>query len=235
MEMLRPDAVPDSVLERSLRTSRTAATLLFVLCVSAAWIPLRLSDWYMGLSTAVALTIAPLLIAGLFVWFSVTWGMAQKMFGAWRAGWLMAVGPDGVYLNIRHGSPRKALKDEPSVVLIPHREIASAGRLWDRFDVGSGEELGLCDLELRLRHEDTIELCNAVRAESEENASRLWLFGPDVAIDVPEAGVIRVDWRGPAMINALKPHVPIADHEVLPQATPARTREDTDAKELEPV
>lgn len=113
--------------------------------------------------------------------------------------WLLRLGPDGLWINLRSYQNRH-LPEAATVLYLPYEEIAWARRHIETWSTPSGrssltgtywkEE----SLELSLASSDTREIA---RALADERGRRAVIRGKHQAVTVPIAGVVRIAWRGP--------------------------------------
>lgn len=212
VELCRPDDIPEQQIDGTIGTSPIACVLAFVLSLAAGvcayelgWEPLR------GLPGLAQTLLAPFVLIGGALWLLVSHALWQSMLGAFQAGnWILKVGPSDIYLNLRCYANYHLGDSGPTVVRIPHGEIESCGHLRERFETRHSEEHRFQSyLEIRLRHQDTDALREAVRAEAKLEApmgrwtrSRGRSMLRPVVVTGP--GVLRVAWRGRKMLRALE-------------------------------
>ena len=207
MKMLRSVDVPGTISARSPDASRVPAVFVFAMWAASIWIPVHFGlDWYMGLHWGIGVLLIPFVAVGFLLWMGATRGAWQRMRGAWGAGnWVMALGPEGVYLNTRPCSNYHLPSSDLSVAYVPYSEVSTAGRIGEGFDLGGDQELRMTyRLALNLVHTDTDELLEAVQAE--ERSGSAW-----PAVIVYEPGVLHLNWCGATLYAALGSHVRTVD------------------------
>lgn len=133
-----------------------------------------------------AALIAPLTIADALAKFRST-------------NWLLRLGPDGLWINLRSYQNRH-LPEAATVLHLPYKEIASARRHVETWSTPSepasdtGTHWKQESLELSLASGETREIAKAL---ADERGRRAAIKGPNQAVTVPAAGVVRIAWRGP--------------------------------------
>jgi hypothetical protein len=141
-----------------------------------------------------------------FVWGGCA--VLAALLGAWfvadavakfrSQNWLLWVGPDGLWINLRWHQNRH-LPEAATVVHLPYAEIASARRhveTWStpsRPSSSAGTHWKLESLELSLVSGETREIAKAL---ADERGRRAGIKGTHQAVTVPATGVIRIAWRG---------------------------------------
>ncbi len=114
------------------------------------------------------------------------------------ANWLLRLGPDGLWINLR-SYQNSHLPEAATVVHLPYKEIASARRHLEIWTTPSepnslaGRHWKQESLELSLASGDTREIA---RALADERGRRGGVKGTHQAVTVPAAGVLRIGWRG---------------------------------------
>lgn len=150
------------------------------------------------------------LLHGGFPWFVwgwcavwtaliVPWLVADALAKFRSANWLLRLGPDGLWINLRcyqnHHLPEAA-----TVLYLRYEEIASAHRHFETWSTPSepsslrGTHWRQESLELTLVSGETREIAKAL---ADERGRRAAIKGPHQAVTVPAAGVVRIAWRGP--------------------------------------
>ncbi len=128
----------------------------------------------------------------------------------------MKVTFEGLYLKFRSYLNYHFPEEGPTVVHLPWREIAAAQKTVDRTPStghrGQSETQVGRYLDLHLEHTDTEALRQAVAQEAARKApkkgrsSSRFHHNPG---QVPEPGVVRVEWRGRRMLRALRRYVAV--------------------------
>jgi hypothetical protein len=158
---------------------------------------------------AILIGVVFLALYGGFPWF--VWGgcaVVAALFVPWilavalakfrSTNWLLRLGPDGLWINLRcwqnHHLPEAA-----TVLHLRYEEIASAHRHVETWSTPSepssdtGTYWNQESLELSLVSGETREIA---RALADERGRRAGIKGPHQAVTVPAAGVVRLGWRG---------------------------------------
>lgn len=221
MDLIRPEDIPHRSVERSIGTSRVQCVLAFVLSASSVYLLYRFGlAEFVSLHWLVQVVAAPVLLLGLLLWFVVTHAMWQGMRGAFGAGnWILKTSGEHLFLNLRCYANFDLGDVGPTVVRIHYREVESAGKLRESFEVSNSDAARVsCHLEIRLRHTDTDALREAVRAEAAAEApvQRFGLFTMRARstmrpVVVTAPGVIRAAWRGRKMLRALERRVDVVE------------------------
>jgi hypothetical protein len=112
--------------------------------------------------------------------------------------WLLRLGPDGLWINLR-SYQNHHLPDAPTVLYLRYEEIASARRHIDtwttpaRPSATTATHWKLESLELSLASGETTAIAKAL---VDERGRRSGIKGTHQAVTVPAAGVVRIAWRG---------------------------------------
>jgi hypothetical protein len=112
--------------------------------------------------------------------------------------WLLCLGPDGLWINLRSYQNRH-LPEAATVLYLPYEEIAWAHRhveTWSTPGGRSGYSATVWkqeSLELSLASGDTREIAVAL---ADERGRRATIKGKHQAVTVPGPGVVRIAWRG---------------------------------------
>ncbi len=159
---------------------------------------------------AVLIGLVFLLRYGGFPWFVwgwcavwvalfVPWILADALAKFRSTNWLLRLGPDGLWINLR-SYQNGHLPEAATVLHLPYEEIASAHRHLETWSTPSepssttGTHWKQASLELSLASGETQEIAKAL---VDERGRRAVIRGPHQAVTVPAAGVVRVAWRGP--------------------------------------
>lgn len=163
-----------------------------------------------------ALTVSAALIG--FVVFlrhrgvpTIAWGGCAAVAGllsAWfltdacakfrSANWLLWLGPDGLWINLRSYQNRH-LPEAATILHFPYREIGSARRHFQTWSTPAnphstaGTHWKEESLELTVTHRETAEIARALADERDRRAT---IRGTHQAVTVPAYGVIRIAWCG---------------------------------------
>ena len=162
---------------------------------------------------------APLiLLYALICWALIggTWHSVRAGLGP--TNWVMKATRDGLYLQFRSYLNYHFPETGPTAAYVPFDEIHSARKTIERIKtIGDHRGENSCRLkrylELCLSHTNTAPLGQAVAEETDREAPKRGISRAKfhhVPVLVPEAGIIRVEWRGRRMLNALSPSVEIA-------------------------
>src|SRR5262245_21425880 len=128
----------------------------------------------------------------------VPWILADALAKFRSTNWLLRLGPDGLWINLRSYQNRH-LPEAATVLHLPYEEIASARRHIDtwttpaRPSATTGTYWKLESLELSLASGETREVAKAL---ADERGRRASIKGMHQAVTVPSAGVVRIAWRG---------------------------------------
>jgi hypothetical protein len=161
---------------------------------------------------AILIGLAVLLWQQEFPWF--VWGGVAVLvapFVPWilytalakfrSSNWLLRLGPDGLWINLRsYQNPH--LPEAATVLHLPYQEIASARRHIDTWITISepasdaGTHWKLESLEVSLASGDTGEIAKALVDERGRRGGLAGIKGTHQAVTVPAAGVVRIGWRG---------------------------------------
>jgi hypothetical protein len=235
MKLYRQDEVPEDEHELLCRQSRLLGIVRLMIWrgflavfVFFGW---KLGEpWLFWIGIALAAIVIPMGVADLAATFRAT-------------NWLMRIGRDGVWINLRSYRDRDVIPDAPSVVHLDYGEIASVGRHTESYStpsekaagpgahgaVGGSTEWRDAFLEIQLNHDQTDELkvaLNNLRHPAAPNQSpsgqmranvhrsSVWLVSPDV---------IRIGW------------VSAHGSAVLPRIATALTRLDGSVRVAEPT
>ncbi len=160
---------------------------------------------------------SPIGLVGLVIWVVVL-GASWQAVGACfrRSNWVMRVAFEGLYLQFRSYLNHHFPEEGPTVVHLPWGDIAAVQRTVHRtLSVGNRgrSEMKMASyLDLHLTHTDTEPLRQAVAQEAARKPPKKGRTSSrfhHVPVQVPEPGVVRVEWRGRGMIKALQNRVPI--------------------------
>ena len=146
----------------------------------------RGAHWFFwGVLAVAAALLVPLFLANALAKFRST-------------NWLVRLGPDGLWINLR-SYQNHHLPEAATVVHLPYAEIASARRHLETWTTPAepnsyaGTYWKQESLELSLVSGDTREIA---RALADERGRRAVVRGKHQAVTVPAAGVVRIGWRG---------------------------------------
>jgi hypothetical protein len=126
------------------------------------------------------------------------WILADALAKFRSANWLLRLGPDGLWINLR-SYQNGHLPEAATVLHLRYEEIASAHRHLDTWSTPSepssnaGTHWKQESLELSLVSGETREIAKAL---AEERGRRATIKGKHQAVTVPAAGVVRIAWRG---------------------------------------
>ncbi len=129
----------------------------------------------------------------------VPWLLADALAKFRSTNWLLRLGPDGLWINLRSYQNRR-LPEAATVLHLPYREIATARRHLETWSTPSeptslaGTHWRQESLELSLASGETREIAKAL---ADERGRRAAVKGTHQAVTVPAAGVVRIAWRGP--------------------------------------
>lgn len=141
-----------------------------------------------------------------FVWgwcalwavFLVPWILADVLAKFRSANWLVRLGPDGLWINLR-SYQNHHLPEAATVLHLPYEEIVSAHRHLETWTTPSepssnaGTHWKEESLELTLVSGQTREIAKVL---ADERGRRAAIKGKLQAATVPAAGVVRIAWRG---------------------------------------
>ncbi len=218
MELLTHEQIPREEIRRSFRYRPWAPLVLLAVGLvlpAGAWalVAPTLGYWPV-LLWCVAVPVA--LGAGL-LWLLVFLGLLGALLACFRASnWVVKVSGSGVYLQLRSYLNHHFRADHPTVVFVPFSEIASAGKVRERFtrDGGDGPVTHSRSwLELVLQRADTAELARVLALERTTEAPQRSCLGlrwrtrhRHAPLHVQGDDRIRVDWR-PGVLRAFEARV----------------------------
>jgi hypothetical protein len=128
----------------------------------------------------------------------VPWFLADAVAKFSSANWLLCVGPDGLWINLRWYQNRH-MPEAATVVYLPYEEIASARRhieTWStpaRPSSTAGTHWTRESLELALASGETRQIAQGL---ADERGRRAGVKGTHQAVTVPAVAVVRIAWRG---------------------------------------
>lgn len=128
----------------------------------------------------------------------VPWFLADALAKLRSSNWLMRLGSDGLWINLRSYQNR-GLPMADTVVHLPYEEIASARRHLESWSTPkepsslSATHWKQESLELTLVSGKTEEIARALVDERQRRAP---IKGTHQAVTVPAEGVVRIAWRG---------------------------------------
>jgi hypothetical protein len=128
----------------------------------------------------------------------VPWFLADALAKFRSANWLLWLGPDGLWINLRSYQNRH-LPEAATVLHLRYEEIASARRHLETWSTPAepssraGTHWKQESLELSLVSGDSREIGKAL---ADERGRRAAIKGTHQAVTVPAAGVVRIAWRG---------------------------------------
>jgi hypothetical protein len=134
-------------------------------------------------------------LAGLLV----PWLLYDALAKFRSTNWLVWLGPDGLWINLRSYQNRH-FPEAATVVHLPYEEITSARRHIETWSTPSepssdaGTHWKQESLELSLVSGETSQIAKAL---ADERGRRATIKGKHQAVTVPAAGVVRIAWRGP--------------------------------------
>jgi hypothetical protein len=200
MRLITPEEMPGDVRGVVCRQSRvvsalgTTVMLSLILGAPGFLIWQAHPPWWVMLLAAT--------VAGLIVrWF------VGIMIKSWRASnWLLRIGRDGLWINVRSYLNHE-LPTGKTIVFLPFDEIGYAReRVVKRAEKNRGRTMAWTDkyLELALNGVSTDELCAELAAELSRRVTETHLGGLATSrsrhghapVTVAESSVIRIAWRG---------------------------------------
>lgn len=163
---------------------------------------------------------SPILLLAALVTGVVVAHLLQTVLNSFRPGnWVLRTTADGVYLKLRSYNNAHFVDDSPTVVYLPYPELATAGKVVETIEPVASDDTPpkvLAYLELRTRDVDTTPLREAVERERALEGPERSFLGirsrgrtNHAPVQVPEPGVIHVDWGGRRMLRALERDVEI--------------------------
>jgi hypothetical protein len=134
------------------------------------------------------------------VWVAllVPWILYDALAKFRSTNWLLWLGPDGLWINLRSYQNRH-FPEAATVLHLAYEEIASAHRHLETWSTPSepssnvGTHWKQESLELSLVSGETREIAKAL---ADERGRRGGIKGMHQAVTVPAAGVVRIAWRG---------------------------------------
>jgi len=160
---------------------------------------------------------SPIVLIVLLLWLvmlSAAWRSISACFR--RSNWVMKVAFGGLYLKFRSYLNHHFADDGPTVVYLPWDDISTAQKIIERTSsVDSDGNAAITIrryLDIRLKHNNTEALRQAVAKETARKPKkkvRSSFRFHHVPVQVPEPGVIRVEWRGRGMLKALQTKIEI--------------------------
>jgi len=218
MRFFRQDEVPEDEHGLLCRQSRLAGVLRLIVWCSLLAVPMifgwRLGKlWLLWTFVALAAILIPMALIDLAAQFRTT-------------NWLMRVGRDGVWVNLRSYRDRDNGLDAPSAVRLDYGEIASVGRHTESYTTPSeratspgsygkvGGSTGWRDefLEIQLNHDQTGELktvLNSLRfppAPAEQSSPQMPVHPRISPVWFVNPSLLRIGWlsnHGPATLPRL--------------------------------
>lgn len=220
MRLLTSNEVPQARVVRTFRYPILAHLLVLALFGGGPAVGLyHVRPWeaLVDAHWALLLSAAPVVLVVALLWVSIVCFIVHSMRGSLRrSNWLMKVTRDGVYLQFRSHSNWHFDGDAPTVVYLPLESIRSAGKVveWTRSAArrSTGSNSGTSRvrpyLELHIQGLETDGLRQAIARERERKGPQKSFLGMRSSsrsehspVLVPAAGVVRVDWRGSAMLR----------------------------------
>jgi hypothetical protein len=235
MRLYRQNEVPEDEHGLLCRQSQFLGIVRLIIWCGVLAIPVVIGwklgkPWVLWIGVALAAVVIPMAVRDLAAQFRAT-------------NWLMRIGRDGVWFNLRSYRDRDIVTDALSVMHLDFAEIASVGRHTESYStpskmatgpgsygaVGGSTEWRDAFLEIQLNHDQSDELKTALnnlrfpaapnqppfgQAQVRGRPSPVWLVSP---------AVIRIGWvsgHGPA---------------VLPRMATALTRLDGSVRVAEPT
>lgn len=137
-------------------------------------------------------------VSAVLVALLVPWFVADAMAKFHSANWLVRLGPDGVWINLRSYQNRD-LPEAVTVVYLPYKEIHSARQHIDTWTTPASppartlthwKRESLC---LSLASNATREIAKLL---ADERNRRAPVKGTHQPVTVPAAGVVDIAWRG---------------------------------------
>jgi hypothetical protein len=128
----------------------------------------------------------------------VPWFLADALAKFRSANWLLRLGPEGLWINLRSYQNHR-LPEAATVLYLPYEEIASAHRHLETWSTpaeptsNAGTHWKQESLELALVSGQTRKIATAL---ADERGRRAAIKGTHQAVTVPAAGVVRIGWRG---------------------------------------
>ncbi len=165
------------------------------------------------------LIAAPFLAFGALVEYVIVAGMLNAVIACFRAGnWVAKVADHGLYLKLRSYQNEHFDGDAPTVVFVAYSELRSAGKVVEEVERKDGEggryPVRHAWLELCTHGSDTAQVAEAVARERLREGPARGFLGIStrsrahhVPVFVAEPGVLRVEWRGKRLLDALPAHV----------------------------
>ncbi len=128
----------------------------------------------------------------------VPWLVYDALVKFRSANWLLWLGPDGLWINLR-SYQNCHLPEAANILHLPYKEIATAHRHLETWTTPAepssraGTHWKQESLELSLASGETREIAKAL---VDERGRRAAIKGKHQAVTVPAAGVVRIAWSG---------------------------------------
>ncbi len=160
---------------------------------------------------------SPVILIALLLWLVVLNACWRSVLACFRrSNWVMLVAFGGLYVKFRSYLNHHFPDNMPTVVYLPWDDISTAQKTIERtpsIDSDGNKQTRVHRyLDLRLKHNDTEALRQAVAEETARKPNktgRSSIRFHHVPMQVPEPGVIRIEWRGRGMLKALRGKVKI--------------------------
>lgn len=216
MELLTPERVPQGEIRRTFRHGPWFSVLFLPVWTALPGVA-GLLGARAGLPVLVWVLAMPVVLVAALVWLVVLAALVDALRASLRASnWVLKVGDDGVYLQLRSYLNQHFRADHPTVLFVPFSEITSASKVCERYERCEGQRRVSCArswLELVLQRATTVELGRVLALERTTQAPQRSFLGlrsrtryRHVPVVVATPDRIRVDWR-PGMLRPFEARV----------------------------
>lgn len=160
---------------------------------------------------------SPFVLIALLLWVVIVLGMWRSVTACFRrSNWVMKLTFGGLYLQFRSYLNHHFPDEVPTILYLPWADIAAAQEsVVHTSEVDSDGHSGINAkryLDLHLNRTDTEAIRQAIAAETarkQTTKGRSSMRFHHVPVQVPQQGVVRVEWRGRKVLKALKAHLTI--------------------------
>lgn len=225
MRLLPLDELPEVPLERVVRHSRLAGFVLLTLVatpalvVAVAW--RSVYESLAALPWVFWIVGGPVALGALFVWLLVVAAArSNAQAGLLATNWLLRTSAAGIGVQLRSFRDFHFRRDVPCVLWLEPRELRCARRVVESgwVDNGRGRTLVRTSwLELELVDVDSAAIERRLDEERRDRGPEVRVLGirmrtrvNDTPVFLARPGVLRVEWLGKRMLEALREVVEIA-------------------------
>ena len=234
MKLITHSDVPRDGIERSFGHRSWGAFVMLAIFLAPVFLPEHLgalAKEILDMPWWIWIVAGPILLIVFLIYLFILIAMWRYVTACFRrTNCVMKLSFEGVYLQFRSYLNHHFPDEGPTVVFLPWTEITACQKTihHTKGTDSDGDTVTRAAryLDLHLKHTDTEALRKAIAKETarkRQGKERSKMRFHHAPVQVPEPGVVRVEWRGSKMLKALQSQVT-----VRPQRRTGVGHDDTD-------